>query len=166
VAAAGITGSVSGSSAPAPPRVNAARLTVQQRATIAKLSATDRDVRAHEMAHLTVAGPYAIGGPSYTFTVGPDGQMYATGGDVQLDAAPDPSDPKKTIEKAKVIEAAAYAPADPSNQDRRVAAQAAGMEQAAERQLEQQQQCGQGDASSGYGTQSDVATGQIISEIL
>ena len=118
------------------------------------------------MAHLTVAGPYAIGGPSYTFTVGPDGQMYATGGDVQLDAAPDPSDPKKTIEKAKVIEAAAYAPADPSNQDRRVAAQAAGMEQAAERQLEQQQQCGQGDASSGYGTQSDVATGQIISEIL
>jgi len=114
------------------------------------------------MAHLTVAGPYAIGGPSYTFTVGPDGQMYATGGDVQMDASPDPSDPKKTIEKARVIEAAAYAPVDPSNQDRRVAAQAAGMEQAAERQLQQQQQ----DQASGYGQQDDFSTGQFISEIL
>jgi hypothetical protein len=118
------------------------------------------------MAHLTVAGPYAIGGPSYTFTIGPDGQMYATGGDVQMDAAPDPSDPKKTIEKARVIEAAANAPADPSSQDRRVAAMAAQMEQTAERQVQQQQEDRQQDSSSGYGQQDDVSTGQIISEIL
>ncbi len=142
------------------------RAAAQQRAAVAQLSATDRHVRAHEMAHLTVAGPYAIGGPSYTFTIGPDGQMYATGGDVQMDAAPDPSDPKKTIEKARVIEAAANAPADPSSQDRRVAAMAAQMEQTAERQVQQEQEDRQQDSSSGYGQQDDVSTGQIISEIL
>lgn len=118
------------------------------------------------MAHLTVAGTYAIGGPSYTFTIGPDGQMYATGGDVQMDAAPDPSDPKKTIEKARVIEAAANAPADPSSQDRRVAAMAAQMEQTAQRQVQQEQEDRTDDPSSSYGQQDDVSTGQIVSEIL
>ena len=48
-----------------------------------------------------------------------------------MDVAPDPSDPQKTIEKERTVEAAAYAPANPSSQDRRVAAQAAAMEQAA-----------------------------------
>jgi hypothetical protein len=160
-----MSGSVSGNSSAVSPQ-SAVRVVAQQRAAVAQLSATDRHVRAHEMAHLTVAGPYAIGGPSYTFTIGPDGQMYATGGDVQMDAAPDPSDPKKTIEKARVIEAAANAPADPSSQDRRVAAMAAQMEQTAERQVQQQQEDRQQDSSSGYGQQDDVSTGQIISEIL
>lgn len=167
--AASTSGPLAGTSASTPPPASLqtkARLTAQQRSTIAQLSATDRHVRAHEMAHLTVAGPYAIGGPSYTFTVGPDGQMYATGGDVQLDAAPDPSDPKKTIEKARIIEAAAFAPVDPSNQDRHVAAQAAQMEQAAEQQLQQQQQQQKNDHSSPYGQANDIQPAQIISEIL
>jgi hypothetical protein len=115
-----MTGSISGNGSAISPQ-SAVRVAAQQRAAVAQLSATDRHVRAHEMAHLTVAGPYAIGGFSNTFTIGPDGQMYATRSDVQMDAAPDPSDPKKTIEKAKIIEAAASAPADPSSQDRRAA---------------------------------------------
>lgn len=170
--AAGIFGQSSGTSASAapPPAVSLrskAQLSDEQRATVAKLGATDRHVRAHEMAHLEVAGPYALGGPTYTFTVGPDGQMYATGGDVQLDAAPDPSDPQKTIEKAKVIQAAANAPADPSSQDRHVAAMAAQMEQAAEMQLQQQQQQQKAQGSSSpYGQQNAVPVGQILSEIL
>ena len=137
-----------------------ARFTAQQQVALAKLSTTDRHVRSHEQAHLAAAGPYAIGGASYTYTVGPDGKLYAVGGDVTLDTSPDPSDPEKTIEKAKTIEAAANAPVDPSNQDRMVAAQAAQMEQAAEQQLAAEQQSG------AYGQQDAVNTGQFIYQVL
>jgi hypothetical protein len=49
-------------------------------------------------------------------------------------------DPAATIQKARVIEAAANAPSDPSSQDRAVAAAAAAMEQAAELELAKSQQ--------------------------
>ena len=110
-------------------------LTAQQRAAVAELAATDRHVRAHEQAHLAAAGPYATSGPSYSYATGPEGNLYAVGGEVSLDVSPDPSNPQQTIDKARVIEAAANAPADPSSQDRMVAAQAALMAAAAEREL-------------------------------
>ena len=74
--------------------------------------------------------------PSYSYTTGPDGRRYAIGGDVALDVSPVSGDPEATIQKAHVIEAAANAPADPSSQDRSVAAQAAMMEAAAQRQVD------------------------------
>jgi hypothetical protein len=77
-----------------------------------------------------------------------------------MDVAPDPSDPQKTIEKERTVEAAAYAPANPSSQDRRVAAQAAAMEQAAERQLDEQKQ------AAAYGQPDPIPAGQLISFIL
>ena len=86
--------------------------------------------------------------------------MYATGGEVSMDVAPDPTDPQKTIEKERTVEAAANAPANPSNQDRRVAAQAAAMEQAAERQLDDQKH------AAAYGQPDPIPVGQIISIIL
>jgi len=107
---------------------------------ILQLEITDRHVRAHEQAHLVAAGPYAVGGPSYSYTVGPDGNRYASGGEVSLDASPDPQGPEATIQKARIIQAAANAPVDPSSQDRMVAAQAARMEAAAERELSAEQQ--------------------------
>lgn len=113
----------------------AQKLSTEQRAVIAQLAATDRHVRAHEQAHLAAAGPYATGGPSYSYHTGPDGNLYAVGGEVNLDVSPDPADPEKTLQKARVIQAAANAPADPSGQDRMVAAQAAQMVAAAEREL-------------------------------
>ena len=138
--------------------VSASRLTAAQLAEIAQLAATDRHVRAHEQAHLAAAGPYATGGPSYVFTVGPDGNRYAVGGEVSLDVSPDPSSPQATIEKARVIEAAANAPADPSSQDRAVAAAAAQMEAAAERQLAA--------VHSAYQQPGAVDIGQIVSKIM
>lgn len=123
--------------APAAPASSSAlrALTPQQRAAVAQLAATDRHVRAHEQAHLAAAGPYATSGPSYSYATGPDGNLYAIGGEVSLDVSPDPSNPQRTIEKARRIEAAANAPVDPSSQDRMVAAQAALMAAAAEREL-------------------------------
>ncbi|HET8849242.1 MAG TPA: putative metalloprotease CJM1_0395 family protein [Marinobacter sp.] len=90
---------------------------------LSELKARDREVRAHEAAHQAVGGQYA-GGMSFTYQRGPDGAQYAVGGEVSIDIAPVQGDPRATIEKMRVVRAAALAPAQPSGQDRAVAAQA------------------------------------------
>ncbi|WP_372972299.1 putative metalloprotease CJM1_0395 family protein [Marinobacter sp.] len=87
------------------------------------LKARDREVRAHEQAHQAVGGQYA-GSVSYTYQRGPDGNQYAIGGEVSIDLGPVEGDPQATIEKMRQVRAAAMAPAQPSAQDRAVAAQA------------------------------------------
>jgi len=102
-------------------------------AELQELKNRDRAVRAHEAAHLGSAGGLANGGASYTYTRGSDGQLYATGGEVSIDLSPGRM-PEETATRARQIERAALAPADPSAQDYRVAAQARAM--AAEAELE------------------------------
>lgn len=91
-----------------------------------QLKARDREVRAHEQAHLSVAGQYATG-MSFSYQTGPDGKRYAIGGEVGIDTSPVSGDPQATIQKAMIIQSAAMAPAQPSSQDYRVAASAAQM---------------------------------------
>ncbi|MDA0737373.1 MAG: putative metalloprotease CJM1_0395 family protein [Nitrospirae bacterium] len=105
---------------------------------LAKLQARDREVRAHEAAHSAAAGSLANGGPSYTFQKGSDGRLYAVGGEVNIDTSADSNDPQATIQKARQIRAAANAPANPSAQDRAVAAQATRMEAQARQELQQE----------------------------
>lgn len=100
-----------------------------------QLKQRDNEVRQHEQAHLAAAGPYALGGPSYEYTSGPDGRRYASGGEVQIDTSPISDDPEATLAKAKVVKRAALAPADPSGQDYRVAAQADRMAAEARQEL-------------------------------
>jgi len=88
-----------------------------------ELKARDREVRAHEAAHQAVGGQYA-GAMSFTYQRGSDGAQYAVGGEVSIDLSPVQGDPQATIEKMRVVRAAAMAPAEPSGQDRAVAAQA------------------------------------------
>ncbi|MEP1217208.1 MAG: putative metalloprotease CJM1_0395 family protein [Marinobacter sp.] len=90
---------------------------------LADLKARDREVRAHETAHQAVGGQYA-GSISYVYERGPDGAQYAVGGEVSIDTSPVQGDPQATIEKMRVVRAAALAPAEPSAQDRAVAAEA------------------------------------------
>lgn len=92
-----------------------------EQAQVEKLKARDREVRAHEQAHATVGGQYA-GAPSYTYQTGPDNQRYAVGGEVSIDTAPIEGDAEATVEKMDIVIAAALAPAEPSPQDRKVAA--------------------------------------------
>lgn len=94
---------------------------------IQQLRARDREVRTHEQAHAAVGGRYA-GTPQYEFKRGPDGAQYAVGGEVSISTSKVSGDPQATLEKARVIRAAALAPAEPSAQDRRVAAKASQME--------------------------------------
>ncbi len=80
-------------------------------------------MRAHEQAHARVGGQHA-GSPEYQFERGPDGKSYAVGGSVSISTAPVPGDPQATVQKMEQVKRAALAPAEPSGQDRRVAADA------------------------------------------
>ncbi|NVM23850.1 MAG: hypothetical protein HWN68_18980 [Desulfobacterales bacterium] len=88
------------------------------------LKRRDGQVRAHEQAHMAAGAGLVMGGPHYIYRRGPDGNLYAVGGDVKIDAS-EAGTPEKTIMKMQRVKAAALAPAGPSSQDRRVAARAA-----------------------------------------
>lgn len=103
--------------------VNASGLTDEEEAYVRELQAIDREVRSHEAAHAATGGAYA-GRPSYEYVTGPDGVRYAVSGAVQIDVAPVAGDPEATIRKLEVVRRSALAPAQPSGQDRAVAAQA------------------------------------------
>lgn len=109
----------------------------QDQEEIAKLAARDREVRAHEQAHSAVGGQYA-GSPSYTYQRGPDGVNYAIGGEVPISLPSGGDDHQRTIDAAEQVQRAALAPADPSPQDRRVAASAANLAQQARADLAEQ----------------------------
>ena len=101
------------------------------------LQQRDREVRAHEMAHVAAGGSLVRGGASFTYEFGPDGQRYAIGGEVGIDTSPGRT-PAETLAKAEQIRAAALAPADPSGQDRQVAAMATRMAMQASMELASQ----------------------------
>lgn len=91
---------------------------------IEKLKQRDREVTAHEMAHIVAGGPYVRGGATFQYQYGPDGHRYAVGGEVSIDMSQIPEDPEATIAKMRTVIRAAMAPASPSSQDRMVAAKA------------------------------------------
>lgn len=103
-----------------------------------ELQARDREVRSHEQAHKTVGGQHA-GAISYDYERGPDGRSYAVGGEVQIDISEVPDDPEATIRKMQQVRRAALAPAEPSSQDRAVAAEASEIEQRARTDLRELQ---------------------------
>ncbi len=90
---------------------------------VSELATRDREVRAHEQTHASVGGAFA-GSPSYTMEQGPNGVSYAVGGEVSISTSAISGDPEATMRKADTVRRAALAPADPSAQDRSVAAQA------------------------------------------
>jgi len=105
---------------------------------IEELASRDREVRAHEQAHSAVGGQYA-GAPSYTYERGPDGRAYAVAGEVPIDISKIPDNPQATLIKAEQVRRAALAPAEPSPQDRQVAAQATQIKLQAQVELAEQQ---------------------------
>lgn len=102
-------------------------------AQIAQLKVIEEKVKAHEAAHKS-AGGTMTGPVSYSYTRGPDGKNYITGGEVPISISPG-NTPQETISRMQQVIQAALAPADPSPQDRAVAAQAAARQQAASQEL-------------------------------
>ena len=118
---------------------NQLRIDLQQRKQIQELKQRDAEVKNHEAAHLSAAGQYATGGASFQYVTGPDGKRYAVAGEVKIDTSKEDGDPQATIQKARAVRRAAMAPANPSAQDRAVAAQAAKMEFEAQVELSRMQ---------------------------
>lgn len=110
------------------------RLTPEAQQKILELSQRDQEVQVHEAAHAAVGGQYA-GAPSLSYETGPDGKRYAVSGEVNIDVSEVAGDPAATMKKADVIRSAALAPAQPSSQDRNVAARAAQMKAKAQSEL-------------------------------
>jgi hypothetical protein len=93
------------------------------KAVTQNLAQRDREVKNHERIHASIGGAFASA-PNFSYQKGPDGQLYAVGGDVSIDTSAVAGDPRATLEKAQVIIRAALSVPEPSVQDRRVAAQA------------------------------------------
>ncbi|WP_276883959.1 putative metalloprotease CJM1_0395 family protein [Campylobacter cuniculorum] len=106
--------------------VNGVALDSKELQVLRELQDTDRNVKAHEAAH-QAAGGGLTGPASFSYTRGPDNQMYAIAGEVPIRVQKG-NTPEETIAIARQIIAAAMAPSDPSPQDYKVAANATKME--------------------------------------
>lgn len=122
-------------------------LSEEEKKEVQELKETDRRVKAHERAHLAAAAGISVSGAQFEYQRGPDGVLYAVGGEVNIDTSPVRGDPQATLEKAQKIERAALAPVDPSPQDYKVAAQARQMAAEARIELMKQSQS-EGSAAS------------------
>jgi hypothetical protein len=60
---------------------------------------------------------------SSSYTTGPDGKLYITGGEVSIDISEEDI-PEETIRKMEIVKRAALAPSDPSPQNYAVAQRA------------------------------------------
>jgi hypothetical protein len=94
----------------------------EEQQEISNLEARDQEVRTHEQAHAAAGGQYA-GSPQYEYTTGPDNKRYVTDGEVSIDIS-ELNSPEETLRKMQQVRAAALAPAEPSAQDLKVAAEA------------------------------------------
>lgn len=112
-------------------------LGVEDKREVEKLKKRDQEVKAHERAHMAAGSGVVMGGASYEYEHGPDGKMYAVGGEVKIDTSKE-NDPEATIRKMQKVREAALAPAQPSATDRSVAAKASQIE--AEARIEMQEQ--------------------------
>lgn len=145
---------------PSNPRTE--ELSAEDRHQVEKLKSTDRNVRAHEAAHVAAGGNLVTSGATFSFETGPDGQRYAVAGEVGIDTSKGRT-PEETLVRAQQIRAAALAPADPSGQDRAVAAAASQM--AADARAEIARASMEENAQEG-GTDRALSFGQAIEHSL
>jgi len=108
-------------------------LSPEQEAAVQELRRVQQEVITHEAAHQAAGGGLA-GAASYSYTQGPDGKSYVTGGEVSIQM-PVSDNPEQTIRDMAQVQRAAMAPASPSSQDVRVAAKAASMAANARQEL-------------------------------
>lgn len=102
-------------------------LSSDQKQQVNELRQRDAEVKAHEQAHMAAGGGVVQGSAAYQYEHGPDGKMYAVGGEVKIDVSSERT-PEATITKMQQVQRAALAPAQPSATDRAVAARAAQVE--------------------------------------
>lgn len=134
----------------------------QVQAQVRQLAQRDREVRDHEAAHAAAGGGLA-GAPSYSYTRGPDGQLYATGGEVGINTSRS-ADPETSIQNARTVLQAALAPANPSPQDLRVAAQARAQLIDAQAELNRNEQPASEQTRPAVGTEQALVAEQEVAD--
>ena len=77
-------------------------LTPEEKREVENLKARDREVRAHERAHMAAGAGVVVSGASYEYEVGPDGKFYAVSGEVKIDVSKG-NDPDATIRKMQKV---------------------------------------------------------------
>ncbi|MBF0218369.1 MAG: hypothetical protein HQL49_02385 [Gammaproteobacteria bacterium] len=112
-------------------------LSAEEQRVVQQLQQRDREVRTHEQAHISAAGDLPVTPATYEYDEGPDGKRYAVGGEVGI-TIPNPEEPREKIDVGIQVQRVALAPAEPSTQDRKVAAQGSKMEQEGRSELAQQ----------------------------
>lgn len=142
-----------------------------ERIELAELQSRDIEVRAHEAAHIAAGGSAVTGGASFTYQKGPDGKMYAIGGEVPISLGGG-NTPDEKIANAKAVKAGALAPASPSPQDLKVASSAAMLEsqalaQKAKESLEElqaQTKANQAYKDEGLSSQTSTTESNIVND--
>ena len=117
---------------------NPQELSEDEKRLVKDLQARDSEVKAHESAH-QAAGGGNTGPASFSYQQGPDGKMYAIGGEVSI-SIKGGATPQEQMANARSVIAAAMAPSDPSSQDFAVANSARVMEMKAQQKLAKEQQ--------------------------
>ncbi|MET0105483.1 MAG: putative metalloprotease CJM1_0395 family protein [Sedimenticola sp.] len=139
--------------------LGAEQLSAREQSEVRKLQRREREVRAHEQAHIAAGGNVVRGGASYQYARGPDGRLYAVGGEVAIDGSGVQGNPQATVLKAETIKRAALAPANPSSQDLQVAAAATLMAATARAEIRaeaREEQAEAAEASSGDATDNNL----------
>lgn len=153
-------------------------LSPEQRRQLAELARVDREVRAHEAAHLRVGAGIVTSGANFSYVYGPDGKSYAVAGEVGIDTSPE-EEPEANIDKGQRIQIVALAPAEPSPQDYRIAAVGERIEQLGYSAVAKQQALEQAEKTTpqsddwprpvgvaGHAGASGNATGEVTRELL
>ncbi|MDR1424081.1 MAG: hypothetical protein LBI92_05705 [Azoarcus sp.] len=146
-------------------RGSANELSEAERRRLEEMKVTDRKVRAHEAAHMAAGGSLVTSGASFGYETGPDGQKYAVSGEVGIDTSKGRT-PQETLVRAAQIRAAALAPADPSPQDRSVAAAASQMAAEARAEIARENMEKMSSGAGGTTERRASAFGQAIANSL
>jgi len=111
-------------------------LTAADEAVIRGLKKLERDLMGREMDQARVGGG-VTGRGQHVVETGPDGERYVTDGDTSPSIIRGGS-PEQQLARARAVRRAAMAPASPSSKDLAVANEAARLERAAQKELEEQ----------------------------
>jgi|GEM_PF-1114383 len=109
-------------------------LSESEKKALDELKKRDKEVKNHEAAHTGNPELQTIGTPSYSYVLGPDGKMYAVGGEVTISTGRI-SDPQDALRKAAALKKASLSSDNPSSADLAAASSASQMETEALQQI-------------------------------
>ncbi len=91
-------------------------LSDNEQKAVNELKSRDKEVRLHEAEHMRNPELISVGGPKFTYAIGPDGKAYAIGGNVTLTTGK-PKSPEDAMQKAMALKNSSMGVGEPSSKD-------------------------------------------------